>query len=794
MSEYEDFLNKEENLEYKRLIKVLGENYFTDRSDELSFIVDEFKLNELLNNTSSIGFIKKTCLNFLINNNSSTSLNKTKNIFEAVENLFKLWKAAESSGFPPQFPIIIYFIIVASEMGENHRSNNFYSPLTEALGLEKSQKGEVEKSYTSIFSNNGKRLFQEINDWAFLTKNIKTTFKEGSKLNRKHVDWVVDQAIFNQKDLYVLTSFFKKIYILPNDIPNIEIFKSRLIHDFYIFTQERAWSSKFSKGLKRNLLEAINGDEDRLQIIVSIMHREANKWDGIELSSDGIRTVSTRLAFSEPDSKLGIEVIYNLFTTDLITNLVDQEAEKIVTDELEEVQEVTFKRDIYEDFWYIELQDFNNLDSNFKLKKHRINISTREKSVRVFANDNSDIHDFENLWVELNDNEKPDSTNTYSIVCQKSKKQIVLEYLAKNSEEISTPIELSDHYVFLNLTFLENREKQSNELKVLNSLRNDSYRLSFYGGLEIRNNLYLKDHLPYLIVPKEYSHEDYKLYINDLEVSFEPYLFDNNEIDLNNIEIDLDGITGELIFKVVNNDIIIDSKKIVYQDYPHTEYLQNSLESDLLAYDIELGENNEMYFNNINPKQIKSEDLKDGYVSGGYIKVTSEYKIPKSKFEKETINTNLGNIIIIGHKEGSKKKIIPFQNRFNFINNLENSNKLFTSNNLKPVFDLKVGKELNKLIHTEIPFSDSNAVWIIYTFNNRKKIIKIDSIDPISNNPNSIRSPISDTKKNKIVEKNLEWRNLILETNKNLISANDPIANDELWKKYVKFAESVKLY
>ena len=48
--------------------------------------------------------------------------------------------------------------------------------------------------------------------------------------------------------------------------------------------------------------------------------------------------------------------------------------------------------------------------------------------------------------------------------------------------------------------------------------------------------------------------------------------------------------------KVIKDDIVIDTKQINYQDFPAPEYLHNSLENDLLAYDIELGQKNEMNF------------------------------------------------------------------------------------------------------------------------------------------------------------------------------------------------------
>ena len=46
---------------------------------------------------------------------------------------------------------------------------------------------------------------------------------------------------------------------------------------------------------------------------------------------------------------------------------------------------------------------------------------------------------------------------------------------------------------------------------------------------------------------------------------------------------------------------------------------------------------------------------------------------------------------------------------------------------------------------------------------------------------------------NKTMERNLAWRRLIINTNNDLKNNNDPNVNNELWKKYVKFAESMRI-
>ena len=793
MNSYEKYLV--DYPEYKKLIDVLGVHYFGNNDAETSLVFDDVKINELLESEDSRALIKDIITKFL-SKNKSINLDDQKDKFLEIRNLHNLWQQNGSEGFPPYFPIIVFFIVVAGEMGGKYNFNNYYDPLLESLSLKDKSKNDLIKSFTNTFSNNGNlKLFSELNSWAE-SRNIRTDFHEGSTHNIRNIGWVTSQGLFNQKDLYVLTSFFQKMQLNPNDIPNIEVFKNRLVVDLYQFTKESSWVSKFSKNLKKNLETAVNNKTDLLLVISEVLLKQLSKWDGIELSSDGVRTITSRLAFSEPDPKLGFEFIINLVTTDLITDQVDQIAETIITEEDEEIEEVVFKRDIYENFWYLLLEDFGNQDSSYRLKKYSINISILEKPIKVFANEKSGLHNFSNMWVELRDNEKPDSINSYSVICQSSKKKIVIDYLKKYSSSKPVYLDHNDYCIFLNVTFLENREPQNNELKVFNSIKNDSYRLNFYGGLEVRTGVYIKDHLPLLIVPKEYIDKKYKLLINESELEVEANSLNIYEIDLNNAEIDLSKKNGELNIKVIKDDIAIDTKQINYQDFPAPEYLHNSLENDLLAYDIELGQNNEMNFINIIPKTIKSEELKDGYISGGYIKVTNEYQISKSKFEKETINTNWKFIDILGNKEGYKKRIITTNkfggNRFKFINNLENANKLFTSKNLTPVFSTDLGDDLNRFINTEIPFPDSKAVWIIYEINGRKKIKQIDSELP-TEYVAEMSSVSQNQNFNKTMERNLAWRRLIINTNNDLKNNNDPNVNNELWKKYVKFAESMRI-
>ena len=111
---------------------------------------------------------------------------------------------------------------------------------------------------------------------------------------------------------------------------------------------------------------------------------------------------------------------------------------------------------------------------------------------------------------------------------------------------------------------------------------------------------------------------------------------------------------------------------------------------------------------------------------------------------------------------------------------------------MTPVFSTDLGDDLNRFINTEIPFPDSKAVWIIYEINGRKKIKQIDSELP-TEYVAEMSSVSQNQNFNKTMERNLAWRRLIINTNNDLKNNNDPNVNNELWKKYVKFAESMRI-
>ena len=116
MNSYEKYLK--DYPEYEKLINVLGVHYFGNNDSETSLVFDDVKINELLETEDSRALIKDIIINFL-SKNKSINLDDQKDKFLEIRNLHNLWQQNGSEGYPPYFPIIVFFIVVAGEMGEN---------------------------------------------------------------------------------------------------------------------------------------------------------------------------------------------------------------------------------------------------------------------------------------------------------------------------------------------------------------------------------------------------------------------------------------------------------------------------------------------------------------------------------------------------------------------------------------------------------------------------------------------------------------------------------------------------
>ena len=197
--------------------------------------------------------------------------------FEII-SLHKHWEDSNSPGYPPQLPLVIFLIIVAS-VGSIDWYSAYFKPLSRALSLDETdqnQRTRLRKQYISTFSENA--LFEDINNWVVNNKDKDTSFREGS--TNKHVGWVVEQAIFNQKDLYSLTDFYKQYEIneFQHDITK-EFVKHPIIHQLnrYFFSnayREKRFSTNFRKAIKD-----FNRNDTSLQnLIVNKLYNHIKTW------------------------------------------------------------------------------------------------------------------------------------------------------------------------------------------------------------------------------------------------------------------------------------------------------------------------------------------------------------------------------------------------------------------------------------------------------------------------------------------------------------------------------------
>ena len=207
MNSYEKYLV--DYPEYKKLIEILGEHYLESPDEEISFLLDEFELNNLLDTDVSLEEIKNAYTNLLTGNNQK-ELSSGK-IFGNLINLHKHWEDSSSPGYPPQLPLIIFLIIVAAEMGSIDWYSAYFKPLSRALSLDETdqnQRTRLRNQYISTFSENA--LFEDINTWVVNNKGKDTSFREGS--TNKHVGWVVGAK------QYLIKKIFTRLQIFINNM------------------------------------------------------------------------------------------------------------------------------------------------------------------------------------------------------------------------------------------------------------------------------------------------------------------------------------------------------------------------------------------------------------------------------------------------------------------------------------------------------------------------------------------------------------------------------------------------
>ncbi len=739
MNSYEKYL--EEYPEYKKLINVLGTHYLSKEKEVISFVVDENKLNELFEVDDFYEYIKQECLKFLTEN-FNKDLNKSS-IFGNLEGMHKAWKQNEEPDYPPQLPIVIFFIIVASQMGEKDWWSAYYKPLTRAMNLEenKNSRTRLMRQFLKTFTNSENKpgLFNELNVWIKNNLFLSSNFREGLTVPTRHIGWVVSQSIFNQKDLYSLTEFYDEFRLYPESIPADGDIESWL--DTVLLSLRRYLNSnkirqkKYSSNLRKSLLsEKSSSDKTALKIIKDTLLNEISNWNGTVLSSMGEENINGRFAF-----EVNFHTKENYFDCLLINppkkynfsndeNALDNSTDKLVK----------YKKDEFNNFWSTDIDNLQNTrEESFESKK--LQVSYQSKDIRVYKLYTEEEPD-SFLWVELFSVQKPNNINSYIVSSTPSKVESLKEYLHKNSYNFdeNKKFEILGNTFFYDIVFVEGRPFKMGDLAVLNSYKTDSKRLEFTDGLSTSNNTYLKGFLPKLLIPNDFFREEDKIpaLVNGKEISIDKNQQGNvSVLDLSQVTI-LEEFTGLIEIDCINKI------SIYVEDYKSQSDLKNENAEIVLGYDIEPEKGN-LSLNNIYPSQISFDDLKDGYISGGYLNITDEYKIKPNTILVNNIDSQHDITWVVCQLEGDLKKILGTKTsqKYNVsryqLFNLLNNDRLFRHSSEGYFTNQKIQDDFNKYVSTELRNEMSTPVWEI-SFSKLEKtyyVRNINEVEPVNHSP-----------------------------------------------------------
>ena len=748
-------------------------------------------------------------------------------------------------GYPPQLPIVIFFIVVASQMGEKDWWSAYYKPLTRAMNLKENENSRqrLMRHFLKTFTNSENKpgLFNELNVWIENSLFLSSNFREGLTVPTRHIGWVVSQSIFNQKDLYSLTEFYDEFRLYPESIPADGDIESWL--DTVILSLRRYLSSnkirqkKYSSNLRKSLLsEKSSSDKTAIKILKDTLLNEISNWDGTVLSSTGEENIKGRFAF-----EINFYTKENYFNCLLINpskkfNFSNEEYAKDNTSNIS----IKYQKDEFNDFWSTEIDNLqNSREESFESKK--LQVSYQSKDIRVYENEKAGNHNY-SLWVELFSIQKPNHINSYIVSVTSDKLQVLKDYLYKNSYNFdeNKNFEIFGNIFFYDINFVEGRPFESGDLSVLNSHKTDSKRLELTDGLSVSNNTYLKGFLPKLLIPNDFfkEGENISVFINNKEVNIYKDQEGNvTEVNLGQIEF-LKDFTGLIEIECINKI------SIYIENYKSQSVLKNENTEVVLGYDIEPRKGN-LSLNNIYPGQISFDDLKDGYISGGYLNITEDYKMEPNTILVDNIESQYDTTWIVCQTQGDLKRIEGTNtnkkynvSRYQLFELLKND-RLFSHSTEGYFTDEKIKEDFKKYVSTELRSGMSKPVWEI-SFNKSNKayfVRNINELKPINYSPslsfhiddsfldyyeknylsfkydpsrksfqqisNETKIPIPKIKEINNFLKNKEsirkWKTLLITVHQSIIEKADEshkntyesILNNSLWKSYVNLASKI---
>mgnify|MGYP001156888185 FL=1 len=732
MNSYEKYLV--DYPEYKKLIEILGEHYLESPDEEISFLLDEFELNNLLDTDVSLEEIKNACTNLLTGNNQK-ELSSGK-IFGNLINLHKHWEDSSSPGYPPQLPLIIFLIIVASEMGSIDWYSAYFKPLSRALSLDETdqnQRTRLRNQYISTFSENA--LFEDINTWVVNNKGKDTSFREGS--TNKHVGWVVEQAIFNQKDLYSLTDFYKQYEIneFQHDITK-EFVKHPIIHQLnrYFFSnayREKRFSTNFRKAIKD-----FNRNDTSLQnLIVNKLYNHIKTWDGTVVSPIGLQELHSRFAFEF--NRADNVCIWNRLIILPGSNL-ELSNEEIATNENTN-EEITYSKDPQGyHFWETEINDLNSeRNDNFQNKKLRA--SFRSNPVRIYEKKESGDLSIPNVWVELDQSLKPQRNEEYVVSCSEEFLDETQRYLKEFAIDFDENkcFSIHDHKFYYDIEFYENRTYKDNELDIFNPEKTDTKRLKLSYGLEVSNNSYLINFLPTLFIPNDFfqESENLEIIVNESTISIDKNPEGNTtELDLNTVST-LNNYSGEVRVNCLQNI------KFNVEKHKTLSEIRSEEELKILGWNIK-PKDGELSLDKISAHEINTQERLDGFISGGELHLTDEYKITEDSIVVNNVKTKFDTTWIICSQIGHFRKVENTidswginQKKFRLFDHLNEENLLCRINKDTFVEDFDIFDEFFEEISLELRPGMSQPVWEISQKDDYFYIRQLSECEPVHKEP-----------------------------------------------------------
>ncbi len=179
------------------------------------------------------------------------------------------WASKGRSGHPLFIGLLAFFCLVASRMKNTleHAGNNFYTPLTEGLGLQEAQRKAVEEEYAAI-----DQFWRQLNAWMREQESEHGVPTAVPLDHRIHVSIPLSQALLREQDREAFPDLFDAYDLRPGQVI------SRA--DMLRLLQDWVPHSKLSQTVKR-LWRRVEVRER----VAEIAGGELKAWDGVSRES-----------------------------------------------------------------------------------------------------------------------------------------------------------------------------------------------------------------------------------------------------------------------------------------------------------------------------------------------------------------------------------------------------------------------------------------------------------------------------------------------------------------------------